>query len=45
MEDSLPALVASATGEQSYNLEIDCHAWDADEVERAFRAALALASR
>ena len=45
VEGSLPALVASATGEQSYNLEIDCHAWDADEVERAFRAALALASR
>ena len=44
-EDSLPALVASATGEQSYNLEIDCHAWSAVEVEQAFRAALALESR
>jgi choline dehydrogenase len=44
-EDLLPALVASATGEQSYNLEIDCHVWDASEVEQAFRAALALASR
>jgi hypothetical protein len=44
-DDSLPALVASATGEQSYNLEIDCHAWDASEVERAFRAALAVEAR
>jgi alcohol dehydrogenase len=44
-DDSLPALVASATGEQSYNLEIDCHAWDAAEVEQAFRAALALDAR
>ena len=44
-EDSLPALLASATGEQSYNLEIDCHAWDAAEVERAYRDALALSSR
>jgi len=44
-EDSLPALVASATGEQSYNLEIDCHAWSAEEVEQAFRAALALERR
>jgi len=44
-EESLPALVASATGEQSYNLEIDCHGWTADEVENAFRAALALEAR
>jgi choline dehydrogenase len=44
-EESLPALVASATGEQSYNLEIDCHAWSAAEVERAYRDALALSSR
>jgi alcohol dehydrogenase len=44
-EDALPALVASATGEQSYNLDIDCHAWDAAEVERAFRAALAVEAR
>jgi len=44
-EDDLPALVASATGEQSYNLEIDCHDWTAAEVERAFRAALAVESR
>jgi choline dehydrogenase len=41
----LPALVASATGEQSYNLEVDCHDWSAAEVEQAFRAALALESR
>jgi alcohol dehydrogenase len=44
-DDDLAALVASATGEQAYNLEIDCHDWTADEVERAFRAALALESR
>jgi choline dehydrogenase len=44
-EDDLPALVESATGEQSYNLEIDCHDWTAGEVEQAFRAALALESR
>ncbi len=44
-EEALPALVASATGEQSYNLEIDCHAWTGAEVEQAFRAALALGSR
>ena len=44
-EEALPALVASATGEQSYNLEIDCHAWSSAEIEQAFRAALALESR
>jgi alcohol dehydrogenase len=44
-EDALPTLVASATGEQSYNLEIDCHAWSAEEVEQAFRAALSLERR
>jgi alcohol dehydrogenase len=44
-EDDLPTLVASATGEQSYNLEVDCHAWTADEVEQAFRAALSLERR
>jgi alcohol dehydrogenase len=44
-EDALPALVASATGEQSYNLEIDCHDWTATEVEQAYRAALALERR
>lgn len=44
-EDDLPALVASATGEQSYNLEVDCHDWTPAEVEQAFRAALALAAR
>ncbi len=44
-EGDLPALVASATGEQSYNLEVDCHDWSAVEVEQAFRAALALESR
>jgi len=44
-EDLLPSLVASATGEQSYNLEIDCHVWGASEVEQAYRDALALTSR
>ena len=44
-EDDLPALVASATGEQSYNLDVDCHDWTPAEVEQAFRAALALESR
>ena len=44
-EDDLPALVESATGEQSYNLEVDCHDWTPADVERAFRAALALESR
>ena len=44
-EDDLPALVASATGEQAYNLEVDCHDWTVAEVELAFRAALALESR
>ena len=44
-EDDLPALVASATGEQSYNLDVDCHDWTVAEVERTFRSALALESR
>jgi len=44
-EDDLPALVASATGEQSYNLDVDCHTWTPAEVEQAFRAALALEQR
>jgi alcohol dehydrogenase len=44
-EADLPALVESATGEQSYNLDVDCHDWTAVEVEQAFRAALALESR
>ena len=44
-EDDLPALVESATGEQSYNLDIDCHEWTAADVEQAFRAALALEAR
>ena len=44
-EADLPALVESATGEQSYNLDVDCHDWTAAEVEQAFRAALAVASR
>ena len=44
-EGDLPSLVASATGEQAYNLEIDCHDWTPAEVEEAFRAALALDSR
>jgi alcohol dehydrogenase len=44
-EDDLPALVESATGEQSYNLDIDCHEWTAADVEQAFRAALELEMR
>lgn len=44
-EDDLPALVRAATTEQRFNLDIDCHAWTAAEVEQAFRAALALGSR
>jgi alcohol dehydrogenase len=44
-EEDIPALVESATGEQSYNLDVDCHDWTASEVEQAFRAALALESR
>lgn len=44
-EGSLPALVESATEDQSYNLEIDCHEWTEAEVEQAFRAALAVTSR
>jgi choline dehydrogenase len=43
--DDLPGLVASATGEQSYNLDVDCHDWTPAEVEQAFRAALALERR
>jgi alcohol dehydrogenase len=44
-EDDLPALVESAKGEQSYNLDVDCHEWTPAEVEQAFRGALALESR
>ena len=44
-EADLPALVESATGEQSYTLELDCHDWTPAEVEGAYRAALALESR
>ena len=44
-EADLPALVESATGEQSYNLDIDCHEWTAADVEQAFRAALELEAR
>jgi choline dehydrogenase len=44
-EEDVPALVASATAEQSYNLEIDCHDWTQAEVEHAFRAALAVEAR
>jgi len=44
-EDDLPALVASATGEQSYNLDVDCHDWAPAEVEQAYRRALELGQR
>ena len=38
-------LVERTFGEQSYNLEVDCHAWTTTEVEQAFRAALSLEAR
>lgn len=41
----VPELVRRTTDEQSYNLEIDCHAWTTAEIEGAFRAALALEAR
>jgi alcohol dehydrogenase len=44
-EASVPALVESATGDQAYNIEIDCHAWTRAEVEQAFQVALALEAR
>ncbi len=44
-EADVPALVEAATTEQAFFLDIDCHTWTAAEVERAFRAALALQSR
>ena len=44
-EASFAALVETTTGDQSYNLEIDCHEWTPAEVEQAYRAALALRSR
>jgi choline dehydrogenase len=44
-EDDLATLVASATGEQAYNLDVDCHDWTVAEVEQAFRSALAVESR
>jgi len=44
-EGSVEDVVERTFGEQSYNLEIDCHAWTTAEVEQAFRAALALEAR
>jgi alcohol dehydrogenase len=44
-EADVPPLVEAARTAQSFFLEIDCHEWTADEVEAAFRAALALESR
>jgi len=44
-EGSVDGVVERTFGEQSYNLEIDCHAWTTAEVEQAFRAALALEAR
>lgn len=44
-ESSLDDVVERTFGEQSYNLEIDCHAWTTAEVEQAFRTALALEAR
>ena len=46
VEDAAVAeLVERTFGEQSYNLEVDCHAWTTTEVEQAFRAALSLEAR
>ena len=44
-EDAVSELVERTFGEQSYNLEIDCHAWTAGEVEQVFRSAVALDER
>ncbi len=44
-DDDVPALVDAAVREQSFFLDIDCHAWTRAEVEAAFRAALELAAR
>jgi alcohol dehydrogenase len=44
-EADLPSLVRAATTEQAFFLDIDCHAWTQDEVESAFRSALALRAR
>ena len=44
-EGSVDDVVERTFVEQSYNLEIDCHAWTTAEVEQAFRAALALEAR
>jgi alcohol dehydrogenase len=44
-EDDLPRLVEAAVTEQSFFLDVDCHAWSREQVEHAFRAALALDGR
>ena len=44
-EDDLPRLVDAAFEEQTFFLDIDCHEWTREEVDAAFRAALALESR
>lgn len=44
-EADLPALVDAATGDQRFFLEIDAHDWTREEVEAAFRAALAVGAR
>ena len=44
-EGAVAELVARTVDEQSYNLEIDCHAWTTGEIEQAFRAALAVEGR
>lgn len=44
-EDALVELVERTLGEQAYNLEIDCHAWTAPEIEQVFRSALAIEAR
>ncbi len=44
-DDALAELVDRTLGEQSYNLEVDCHAWTGSEIEQAFRSAFALEAR
>ena len=44
-EGAVAELVARTVDEQSYNLEIDCHAWTTGEIEQAFRSALAVEGR
>jgi alcohol dehydrogenase len=44
-DDEVPALVDAAVGEQGFFLDWDAHDWTRADVERAYRAALALDHR